>query len=96
MTIYLRVLGSLLCVLGIAGSLWCGYQAFHNEAYYKAVKGSELYPNNVLYTTELKIAEPRHMLLLAGAAASAPVGLILGSICLGIATTIRRLDDWQL
>jgi hypothetical protein len=46
----------------------------------------------VLYTTELKIAEPRHMLLIAGAFASAPIGFILGSICIGIGAVLRRLD----
>lgn len=91
MTQYLRGLGILLCVLGIAGTLWCSVGLVGDETYYNALKAIEKYPNNVLYTTELKMAEPRHMLLTAGAFASAPVGLILGSICLGISAVLRRL-----
>jgi hypothetical protein len=89
---YLRSLGLLLCVLGVAGSLWCTFGLLTDDDYYDAVKALEKYPNNVLYTTELKIAEPRHMLLGAGTFASAPIGLILGSICMGIGAVLRRLD----
>ena len=39
---------------------------------------------------EFKMAEPRHMLMIAGAFASAPIGLILGSICIGIGALLRR------
>jgi hypothetical protein len=95
MTTYLRTLGSLLCILGIAGSLWCGHAAWNDEAYFEARRAWEKYPANVLYTTEFKMTEPRHMLLVAGASASAPVGLILGSICLGIAAVLRRFDEWR-
>ena len=90
---YLRVLGSLLCVLGVAGSLWCSQGVIADETYYDAIKAMEKYPNNVLYTTEFKMAEPRHMLMVAGAAASAPVGVILGSICLGLSALLRRQQD---
>jgi hypothetical protein len=90
MASYLRSLGLVLCVLGVAGSVWCTIGVFTDEDYYDAVKALEKYPNNVLYTTELKMAEPRHMLLTAGAFASAPLGLILGSICTGIGMLLRR------
>lgn len=90
---YLRVLGSVLCVLGVAGSLWCTFGVLGDETYYNAVKAMGKYPNNVLYTTEFKMAEPRHMLLTAGATSSAPVGIILGSICLGISAVLRRMDE---
>lgn len=89
---YLHGLGSLLCILGIAGSVWCTVGVFGDSDYYDAAKALEKYPGNVLYTTEFKMAEPRHMLLTAGAAASAPLGLILGSICIGISALLRRLD----
>ncbi len=92
---YLRSLGFLLCALGIVGSVWCTMGVFADEDYYGAVKALEKYPNNVLYTTELKMAEPRHMLLTAGAFAFAPVGLILGSICIGIGAVLRRLGPPQ-
>lgn len=89
---YLRSLGFLLCFLGIAGTLWCTTGVFGDEAYYNAAKALEKYPSNVLYTTEFKMAEPRHMLLTAGAFASAPIGLILGSVCIGIGALLRRSD----
>jgi len=87
---YLLVMGCLLCVIGVAGSVWCSVGFVGDEAYYEAARAMEKYPGNVLYTTEFKMAEPRHMLLAAGAAASAPVGLILGSICIGIGVVLRR------
>ena len=89
---YLRGLGLLLCTLGVVGSVWCTIGVFADKDYYDAAKALEKYPNNVLYTTELKMAEPRHMLLSAGAFASAPLGLILGSICIGLGAVLRRLD----
>jgi hypothetical protein len=87
---YLRGLGQLLCVLGTIGTLWCSAGVLGDDVYYDAAKAMEKYPNNVLYTTEFKMAEPRHMLLTAGAFASAPVGIILGSICVGIGALLRR------
>lgn len=90
---YLVRLGWLLCILGVVGSVWCGIALVGDEAYYDAAKAMEKYPGNVLYTTEFKMAEPRHMLLAAGAAASAPAGVILGSICIGIAAILRRLEN---
>ncbi|MFN2425999.1 MAG: hypothetical protein ABR587_06090 [Candidatus Binatia bacterium] len=89
---YLRSLGLVLCLAGIAGTLWCSFGVVTDEVYYDAAKALEKYPGNVLYTTEFKMAEPRHMLLIAGAAASAPLGLILGSICIGIGALLRRMD----
>lgn len=89
---YLRGLGFLLCFLGIAGTLLCTFGVVGDEVYYDAARALEKYPGNVLYTTEFKMAEPRHMLLTAGAAASAPLGLILGSICIGIGALLRRID----
>jgi len=91
-TRYLHRLGILLCVLGIAGSIWCTIGVVGDTTYYDAAKAMEKYSNNVLYQTEFKTAEPRHMLLLSGAFSAAPAGLILGSICIGIAAVLRRLD----
>jgi hypothetical protein len=87
---YLVILGAMLAVLGVAGSVWCTLGVFDDEAYYSAAKALEKYPGNVLYTTEFKMAEPRHMLLLAGATASAPLGLILGSLCIGLGMLLGR------
>jgi len=87
---YLVILGAVLAVLGVAGSAWCTLGVFGDEAYYGAAKALEKYPGNVLYTTEFKMAEPRHMLLLAGASASAPLGLILGSLCIGLGMLLGR------
>jgi hypothetical protein len=90
---YLHRLGILLCVLGLAGSAWCTIGVVGDTTYYDAARAMEKYSNNVLYQTEFKMAEPRHMLLLAGASAAAPTGLILGSICIGIAAVLRKLDS---
>lgn len=90
MTIYMRVLGTLLVAAGLAGSLLCWWAASNDEAYFKAVRGLEKYPNNVLFQTEFKMAEPRHMLLLGGTAASGPIGVVLGSLCLGIGALLAR------
>jgi hypothetical protein len=95
MAAYLRLLGALLCVLGISGSIFCANAAVYDDAYFDALRAFEKYPGNVLFTTEFKMTEPRHMLLLAGAFASAPLGLILGSMCLGLSSVLRRLDEWN-
>ena len=86
----MRVLGGALVALGILGSVVCWRGVGSDEAYHKALRGLEKYPGNVLYQTEFKMAEPRHMLLLGGAFASAPAGVVLGSLCLGIAAILTR------
>jgi hypothetical protein len=88
---YLRALGAALIALGVAASVYCGVAARADDAYFRALRGLQKYPNNVLYQTELKMAEPRHMLLLAGAFTAAPAGFVLGSLCLGLAAVLRRL-----
>jgi len=88
---YLRALGTALIAMGIVASVYCGFAASSDEAYFRALRGLQKYPNNVLYQTELKMAEPRHMLLLAGAFTAAPAGFVLGSLCLGLAAVLRRL-----
>jgi hypothetical protein len=90
MATYMRGLGGVLVALGIVGSVFCWRASSEDEVYFKALNGLDKYPNNVLYQTEFKIAEPRHMLLLGGAAAAAPVGIVLGSICLGIGSLLAR------
>jgi len=90
MAAYMRVLGGFLVVLGLMGSLYAWRAASADEAYFQALRGLEKYPSNVLYQTELKMAEPRHMLLLGGAYSAAPVGLVLGSLCLGLASVLAR------
>lgn len=88
---YLRTLGAALIAMGFVASVYCGLAARSDETYFRAARALQKYPNNVLYQTELKMAEPRHMLLLAGAFTAAPAGFVLGSLCLGIAAVLRRL-----
>jgi len=90
MATYMRMLGALLIVLGITGTVFCSIGLGGDEAYYAALKGLSKYPNNVLYQTELKMAEPRHLLLAAGAFGSAAAGIVLGSLCLGVGTLLAR------
>ena len=87
---YLNVLGSFLIVAGIVGSAYLGYAAWTNDDYYAKVRALAKYPTNVLYQTEFKMAEPRQMLLIAGAFGAAPAGLVFGSLCLGLAGVIAR------
>ena len=90
MAAYMRILGLTLVLLGAAGSFTAWRGAANDEAYFRALKGMEKYPGNVLYQTEFKMAEPRHMLLLGAAFASAPAGLVLGSLCLGLGSLLAR------
>jgi hypothetical protein len=90
MALYMRALGTLLIALGIAGTIVCARGVASDEAYFRALKGMEKYPGNVLFQTEFKMAEPRHMLLLAGTYGSAAIGVVLGSVCLGIAALLAR------
>jgi hypothetical protein len=90
MVIYMRLLGAVLVALGLVGSAVCWNAASDDEVYFKAARGLEKYPNNVLYQTEFKMAEPRHMLLLGGAFAAAPVGIVLGSLSLGVAAVLAQ------
>jgi len=61
-----------------------------DKAYYQAVKALEKYPGNALYTSELRMAEPKHMLLVTGSYAGATLGVVLASICLGLASILAR------
>jgi len=82
---YLRIFGGLLVALGLVASVLCWSGLRGDEPYYKALRALEKYPGNVLYTTELRMAEPRHMLLGAGTVMALPMGLVFGSLCLGMA-----------
>jgi hypothetical protein len=93
MRVYLKILGLVLIGCGIGGSIYFGVQAGADEAYFRAARALEKYPNNVLYQTEFKMAEPRHMLLLMGMWAAAPAGVVLGSLCLGLSTLLTRVLD---
>lgn len=86
---YMRTLGWVLIVAGIAGSLACWKGVAGDEAYYQALKGLSKYPNNVLYQTDLKMAEPRHMLLLTGSYGLATAGISIGSMCLALASLLE-------
>jgi len=86
----MRVLGVVLIVVGVVGSAYCWKGAVHDEAYFRAVRALAKYPGNILYTTDLRVAEPRHMLLLAGAYSSAMLGLVLGSLSLGIGSLLAH------
>lgn len=90
MALYMRALGSLLIALGIIGSISCWRGVAGDDAYYRALKGLEKYPANVLFQTEFKMAEPRHMLLLAGGYGAPAGGLVFGSMCLGIGALLAR------
>jgi hypothetical protein len=90
MALYMRMLGTLLIILGIVGTIACWRGVVADDAYYRALKGLEKYPANVLFQTEFKMAEPRHMLLLGGVFGGAGGGLVLGSICLGIGSLLSR------
>jgi len=87
---YMRTVGVVLTVLGIAASVACWRGVVEDEAYYRALRGFERYPGNVLYLQELKMAEPRHMLLVAGAWSAAPAAVVLGGICLALGSLLGR------
>lgn len=84
MAVYMKILGVVLVCLGLAGSIYCCQGVSSDQAYFKAARGLERYPGNVLYLQELKMAEPRHMLLLAGAWTAAPAGAVLGSMAFAL------------
>ena len=90
MSIYMKFLGIALIAGGLGGSAYCWNAASNDDAYFQALKGLEKYPGNVLYQTEFKMAEPRHMLLLGGAYGAASAGLVLGSLCLGVGQLLSR------
>ena len=87
---YLELLGTVLIVLGLSASAYLGHAAWNNEDYYAKARALEKYPTHVLYQTEFKMAEPRQMLLVAGAFGAAPLGVVFGSLCLGLGAAIGR------
>ena len=90
MALYMRVLGWVVLVAGLAASIACWRGVYGDDAYYQALKGLSKYPNNVLYITDLKMAEPRHMLLLAGAYGLGTAGVVFGSVCLSLGSLLAR------
>jgi len=90
MATYLRLLGVCLLAAGLAGSVICWRGVRGDDAYYQAAKALEKYPGNILYTNELRMAEPKHLLLVTGTYAGATLGIVLGSICMGLASVLAR------
>ena len=84
MAIFMKALGAVLILFGLYGTYTCANLAKNDDEYFRAVKGVEKYPGNMLYQTELRMAEPRHMLYLAGQYSSAPLGIIFGSQCFAL------------
>jgi len=89
---YLKSLALAVLLAGVAGSALCWNAARTDEAYFRALKGVEKYPGNVLYKTELKMAEPGHLLLVAGAVGAAPLAIVISSALLGLALVLERQE----
>ncbi len=90
MAAYLKLLGALFIAAGILGSIYCWQGVGSDEAYFKARRGLEKYPGNVLFVTEFRMAEPRHMLLVSGTFSAAPIGVVLGSLCIGVGLLLGK------
>ncbi len=92
MTIYLRILGVLLLVGGLALSIVSTRWVLGDETYFRAAHALERHPDHILFQAEYQAALARHVGYVVLAALSGLTAVIGSAVLLGLASIIGRLD----
>lgn len=90
MSAWLRTLGALVVVLGLATAVVCTSLFLGDANYYEVVSAYERHPNHAIFQAEYWAASARHWSLLAAAIGGAFTGVTLGSLLLGVGELLRR------
>ncbi len=91
MTVYLRVLGWTVVLLGLGTASVTGWLFVGDVRFAEVATAYARHPEHPLFQAEYWAAAGRHFGLLAATAGGVLGGLVLGGILLGLAAVLRRL-----
>jgi hypothetical protein len=88
---WLRVLGALILVVGVATAVAAGWYLTRDTTYSEALAAYDRHPGHPLFQADYYVAAARHYGLLALVAAGLLVGLGGGSALVALGQLLRRL-----
>ncbi len=92
MTLYLRILATLLLVGGLALAVVSMRWVLGDEVYFRAAHALERHPDHILFQAEYQAALARHVAYAVTAALSGLTAIIGSAVLLGLASILGRLD----
>jgi hypothetical protein len=87
---WLRALGAIVLLVGLATAVICGMRFFGDASYYEIAAAYERHPNHAVFQAEYWAANAQHWALLVGAVVGLFTGLTMGSLLLGVGELLRR------
>ena len=91
MSAWLRAVGALILVVGLATAAVAGWLLVRDTAYVEAAAAYDRHPGHPLFQADYYVAAARHYGLMAMIASGLLVGLGGGSALLGLGQVLRRL-----
>jgi len=93
MRTYLRVLGSVLLIGGLAICAVATTKAIGDEAFFKAGEALARHPDHMLFQGEYYAALLRHLAYIATAIVAGMLGIIGSAVLFGLHAVLRRLGQ---
>jgi hypothetical protein len=87
---WLRALGALVVLLGLATAVVCGVLFVGDANYYEITAAYDRHPNHAIFQAEYWAASAQHWALLAAAITGLFTGVTIGSLLLGVGELLRR------
>jgi hypothetical protein len=91
MQTYLRVLGSVLLIGGLAICAVATTKAIGDEAFFKAGEALARHPDHMLFQGEYYAALVRHLVYIGTAVLAGLLGIVGSAVLLGLHAILRRL-----
>jgi hypothetical protein len=92
MAIYLRVAGALVVALSVLCGAAFIREARGDEAYHRAKMMRERNAGNVLFESEFRVAEARHVFIIYSAVGCFLTALVGGSLLWGLGSLHAKID----
>ena len=93
MRTYLRVLGSVLLIGGLAIGAGATTKAIADETFFKAGEALARHPDHVLFQGEYYAALVRHIVYITTAILAGMLGVIGSAVLFGLHAILRRLEQ---
>ena len=93
MRLYLRVVGSLLLVAGVAVCIVATRMTLADETYYQKALAVQRHSDHILFQAEYQAALARHVAYIVVAVMSALIGVLGSAVTFGLAAILQRLDQ---
>jgi hypothetical protein len=89
---YLRALGAVLLVGGVATFGYAVLLTLGDEAFFRAGRALERHPDHVIFQVEYQAALARHVAYIVTAVVSALIAVAGSAVMFALASIVRRLD----